>query len=129
MYIPQGADLRSSNTVGFDQREDTPELDEHDQYLIALMKKDPTTKHWFNNPLWLKKYLERAEQGESDAVQASEHSIATTPQQDALLRQSSLHDEAASSDKSASSLSKAFDDQFWKGNNPEQWRRAQMRKL
>jgi hypothetical protein len=121
MYIPQG-DLSASNTVGFDDRKDMPELNEHDAYLIALMKKDPTTKYLpWNNPLWLKKFLERDAHGTSDAMQGAQHSFNTTPEEDARLRQSSLEDEP--------SLDRKFDDNFWSGNTAEKWRRQQSGKL
>ena len=120
MWIPQ--DHRSSNTVGFDERKDMPELNEYDASRIALMKKDPTLKHLpWDNPLWLKKFLERDEQGTADAIQGAKHSVNTSPQEDALLRQSSLDDEP--------SLDRKFDDKFWRGDTAEKWRRQRFGKL
>jgi hypothetical protein len=121
MWIPQSH--RSSNTVGFDDRSQMPEMDDYDKSRIALMKQDPALKYLpWNNPLWLKKFLERDEHGTSDAIQSAQHSINTSPQEDALLRQSSLEEDE-------SSLDKKFDENFWRGNNPEKWRRQQVGKL
>jgi hypothetical protein len=107
MWIPQ--DHRSSNTVDFSERKDMPELNEYDASRIALMKKDPALKHLpWDNPLWLKKFLERDEHGTSDAIQGSQHSFNTSPQEDARLRQSSLDDEP--------SMDRQFDDNFWRGS-------------
>jgi hypothetical protein len=122
MWIPQ--DHRSSNTVGFDERKDMPELNDYDASRIALMKKALMREGIylpFDNPLWLKKFLERDEHGTSDAIQGAQHSFNTSPQEDALLRQSSLDDEP--------SLDRKFDDGFWKGDTAEKWRRSHFGKL
>jgi hypothetical protein len=120
MWIPQ--EHTASNTVGFSDRKSMPEMSEYDQSRIALFKKDPTLKYLpWNNPLWLRKFLERDEQGTADAMQGAEHSFNTSPQEDAQLRQSSLDDQP--------SMDRKFDDNFWRGDTAEKWRRQQFGKL
>jgi hypothetical protein len=120
MWIPQQP--RSSNTVDFEQRKDMPEINDYDKSRIALMRQDPTLKHLpWDNPLWLKKFLERDEQGTSDAMQGAQHSFNTSPEEDARLRQASVEEEP--------SLDRKFDDNFWKGDTAEKWRRSHVGKL
>jgi hypothetical protein len=120
MWIPQQP--RSSNTVDFSERKDMPELSQDDADFVASMRTIPEFKYLpWDNPLWLKKFLERREQGVSDAMQGAQHSVNTSPEEDALLRQSSLDDEP--------SLDRKFDNKFWAGNNAEKWRRQQFGKL
>jgi hypothetical protein len=101
------------NSVDFSQRTAAPEQGGDDERMMrALQQALPHYWVW-GDPVQSKKFVD----GLRDAMSGTD----TTAIEDARLRQAEPEEEGH--------LNRKFDDEFWSGNNPEQWRRSHFGKL